>query len=69
MLIELGFSSLNGVHVMKEVLVCTGRRTRNLSEDMHWQEQVQLVFQRLNENQRRWVAALFSGAVGHGGQK
>ena len=53
---------------MKDVLVCAGHRTRNLSEDDHWQEKVRLVLQRMGENERRWVAALLSIAVGWGGE-
>lgn len=52
---------------MKEVSISIGRRTRNLSEDRKWQDDVQSVFARLDENQRRWVAALFSKSIGHGG--
>jgi hypothetical protein len=32
-----------------------------------WHEQVNLVFSRLNEQQRRWVAGLLSKASGRGG--
>jgi hypothetical protein len=32
-----------------------------------WHEQVNVVFSRLNEQQRRWVAGLLSKAVGWGG--
>ncbi len=53
---------------MQDVLVCAGHRTRNLSTDEDWQEKVRLVFGRLAENERRWVAALLSGAVGWGGE-
>lgn len=41
---------------------------RNLSTDEQWRQDVQLVFGRLDENQRRWVAALLSKAVGWGGE-
>jgi len=53
---------------MQDVLVCAGQRTRNLSQDEEWQEKVRLVLHRLSENERRWVAALLSGAVGWGGE-
>lgn len=53
---------------MPDVFVCAGQRTRNLSTDEQWQQNVQLVFGRLDENQRRWVAALLSKAVGWGGE-
>ena len=53
---------------MQDVLVCAGQRSRNLSTDDDWQEKVRLVFGRLAENERRWVAALFSSAVGWGGE-
>ena len=53
---------------MEDVLVCTGRRTQNLSTAGDWQEKVRLVLGRLSENERRWVAALLSGAVGWGGE-
>lgn len=53
---------------MQDVLVCVGQRTRNLATDEAWQEKVRLVLGRLTENQRRWVAALLSGAVGWGGE-
>ena len=32
-----------------------------------WHEQVNVVFSRLNEQQRRWVAGLLSNAAGWGG--
>ncbi len=32
-----------------------------------WHDQVNLVFSRLNEDQRRWVAGLLAKAVGWGG--
>ena len=32
-----------------------------------WEQQVALVFSRLNEQQRRWVAGLLSNSVGRGG--
>lgn len=53
---------------MQDVLVCAGQRTRNLSIDAEWQQKVRIVLQRLNENERRWVAALLSEAVGYGGE-
>jgi len=53
---------------MQNVLVCAGHRTRNLSLDEDWQEKVQLVLGRLNENERRWVAGLLAEAVGWGGE-
>lgn len=53
---------------MTDVLVCAGQRIRNLSIDDDWQEKVRLVLSRLSENERRWVAALFSKAVGWGGE-
>ena len=53
---------------MQDVLVCAGQRTRNLSTDEEWQEKVRLVLGRLGENERRWVAALLSSAVGWGGE-
>ncbi len=53
---------------MQDVVVCAGRRSKNLSRDEQWQEQVRLVIERLTENERRWVAALISGAVGWGGE-
>jgi hypothetical protein len=53
---------------MADVLVCAGQRSRNLSTDEIWQEKVRLVLGRLAEHERRWVAALLSGAVGHGGE-
>ena len=39
---------------------------RNLAESS---EQISLVFSRLDENQRRWVAGLLSTILGHGGTK
>jgi len=53
---------------MSEVLVCFGNRSHDLTNDESWQEKVRLVFGRLSENERRWVAALLSTAVGHGGE-
>ena len=53
---------------MPEVLVCIGNRTHDLTNDDSWQEKVRLVLGRLDENERRWVAALLSTAVGHGGE-
>lgn len=53
---------------MQDVVVCAGGRSKNLSRDEQWQEQVRLVIGRLTENERRWVAALISGAVGWGGE-
>ena len=53
---------------MSDVLVCVGNRSHDLTNDESWQEKVRLVFGRLSENERRWVAALFSTAVGHGGE-
>lgn len=32
-----------------------------------WSAQWAVVFERLDEAQRRWVAGLMSGAIGHGG--
>jgi len=53
---------------MADVLVCVGNRIHDLTNDEAWHEEVRLVLGRLNENQRRWVAALLSTAVGHGGE-
>jgi len=53
---------------MPDVLIHAGKRTRNLSTDEAWQAQVRLVLGRLAEPERRWVAALLSGAVGWGGE-
>lgn len=53
---------------MQDVLVCAGRRSRNLSSDEEWQQKLQLVLSRLSESQRRWVAGLLSQAVGWGGE-
>lgn len=32
-----------------------------------WTQRAACVFQRLSESERRWVAGLISGAIGHGG--
>ena len=53
---------------MTDVLIRAGQRSRNLSEDTSWQEQVRLVMDRLSECQRRWVGALLCKAVGWGGE-
>lgn len=53
---------------MPDVLVCIGNRTRDLTNDRDWHQKVRLVLERLAENERRWVAALLSTAVGHGGE-
>lgn len=53
---------------MQDVLVCQGQRSKNLSADENWQQQARLVLERLSENERRWVAALLSDAVGWGGE-
>ena len=53
---------------MQDVVVCSGRRSKNLSRDEQWQAQIRLVFGRLAETERRWVSALISGAVGWGGE-
>lgn len=53
---------------MQDVLVCAGHRTRSLSSDESWQAKVRLVLSRLEENERRWVAAVLSTAVGWGGE-
>ena len=53
---------------MQDVVVCAGQRSKNLSRDERWQKKVRLVIGRLAENERRWVAALISGAVGWGGE-
>ena len=53
---------------MQDVFVCVGQRTRNLLTDEDWRAKVQLVLARLGENERRWVAALLSQAVGWGGE-
>ena len=53
---------------MQDVFVCVGQRTRNLLTDEDWRAKVQLVLARLGENERRWVAALLSQAVGWGGR-
>ena len=53
---------------MSKVFVCVGNRSHDLTNDESWHDQVRLVFGRLSENERRWVAALLSTAVGHGGE-
>lgn len=53
---------------MQDVCVCAGGRSKNLSKDDRWQEKVRLVAGRLSENERRWLSALISEAVGWGGE-
>ena len=42
---------------MSDVFICVGNRSHDLTNDESWQEKVRLVFGRLSENERRWVAA------------
>lgn len=47
-----------------------GVMLRTLEDDesaAQWSAQLATVFERLDEAQRRWVAGLMSGAIGHGG--